>query len=111
VLVSAGTELLSAVSEVRRQAARSELPPGQLRRWLIYYDSAIPVGLDLHPVNPSTEKQSKETILLPRLRDYRDEYLRFTRDLAVPATNNACVVQKPCYRASPVRMPPEGGVG
>lgn len=44
-------------------------------------------SLGHHPVNSFTKKQSTETNLLLLLRDCRDEYLRFTVDLAVPATN------------------------
>ncbi|MFL6113462.1 MAG: IS66 family transposase, partial [Catenulispora sp.] len=77
------------VADKTREQGLDRIPPQDLRRWLIYYDSAIQAGLDRHPVNPFADKQSKETNLLLRLRDHRDEYLRFTRDLTVPATNNA----------------------
>ena len=83
-----------ALAEMIKEAdrARAEgldhVPPERLRRWEVYYDSAVQVGLQHHPVNPFTDKQSKETNLLLRLRDDRDDYLRFTRDLAVAATNN-----------------------
>ena len=72
-----------------RTGGLDHIPPERLRRWEIYYDSALQVGLDLHPVDPAGDKQSKETNLLLRLRDCKNEYLRFTRDLTVPATNNA----------------------
>lgn len=49
-------------------------------------------GLDgpgaLHPRTSATGKQSDATNLLERLRDHADQYLRFTTDLHVPATNN-----------------------
>ena len=60
----------------------------RLRRWRVYYDSGVQVGLGYHPVDPSTAAQSKQTNLLLRLRDERADYLRFTTDLAIPATNN-----------------------
>ncbi|MEY9894790.1 transposase [Catenulispora sp. MAP5-51] len=77
------------VADAARSEGLDHIPPERLRRWLIYYNSAIQVGLHHHPVNPQSDKQSMETNLLLRLRDYKDQYLRFTVDLAVPATNNA----------------------
>lgn len=77
------------VADAARAEGLDHIPPERLRRWLIYYDSAVQVGLEHHPVNPLTGKQSTQTNLLLRLRDFKDQYLRFTRDLAVPATNNA----------------------
>jgi transposase len=71
-----------------RAGARDHVPPDRLRRLEIYYDSAVTVGLGHHPVNPLTDKQSKETNLLLRLTVHKHDYLRFTRDLAVSATNN-----------------------
>jgi transposase len=87
-------QLRWALAEMIKEADRARtkgldhVPPVRLRRWLVYYDSALQVGLEHHPVDPLTDKQSKETNLLLRLRDDRDDYLRFTQDLAVPATNN-----------------------
>lgn len=75
-------------SDRARAEGLHHVPPERLRRWEVYYDSAVQVGLQHHPVNPFTDKQSKETNLLLRLRDDREQYLRFTGDLAVPATNN-----------------------
>lgn len=73
-----------------RRASRGPgpVPPEKLRRWLILYDSGLQHGPDLHPVDPDAGGQSKATNLLLRLRDHREDYLRFTVDLAVPATNN-----------------------
>ena len=76
------------VADQARAEGLDHIPPERLRRWEIYYNSAIQVGLEHYPVDPSTDKQSTETNLLLRLRDYKDQYLRFTADLAVPATNN-----------------------
>ena len=45
-------------------------------------------GLALHPRTSETGKQSDATNLLERLRDRAEQYLRYTRDLHVPATNN-----------------------
>lgn len=83
-----------SIAEMIKEAdrARAEgldhVPPERLRRWLVYYDSAVQVGLEHHPVNPVTDKQSKETNLLLRLTQYKDQYLRFTGDLTVDPTNN-----------------------
>jgi len=83
-----------AIAEMIKEAAKAKsegldhVPPERLRRWHIYYDSGVQVGLDLHPLDPASGAQSKQTNLLLRLRDDRDAYLRFTTDLTVPATNN-----------------------
>jgi transposase len=82
---------LSEMVKVAR-AARDEglrgIPPERLRRWLVYYDSGVHHGLDLHPIDQASAGQSKATNLLLRLRDRRDAYLRFTVDLTVEPTNN-----------------------
>ena len=80
-------ELIKLADQCRAEGIH-HAPPERLRRWEVYYDSAVQAGLQHHPVNPFTDKQSKETNLLLRLNEHRDDYLRFTRDLAVPATNN-----------------------
>jgi transposase len=80
-------KMIKEADQARAQGLH-HVPPERLRRWEIYYDSAVQAGLQHHPVNPLTDKQSKETNLLLRLRDDRDDYLRFTWDLTVPATNN-----------------------
>jgi len=87
-------QLRWAIAEMIKEAdrARTEgldhVPPERLHRWEVYYDSAVQVGLQHHPVNPFTDKQSKETNLLLRLAEHKNQYLRFTGDLTVPATNN-----------------------
>jgi hypothetical protein len=82
--------LAEMIKQVRAAKAEglNHVLPERLRRWLVYYDSAVQHGLDLHPVDPATTAQSKATNLLLRLADRREDYLRFTGDFAVPATNN-----------------------
>jgi transposase len=80
-------ELIKEADKARAEGL-DHIPPERARRWLIYYDSAIQVGLEHHPVDPLVGKQRTETNLLLRLRDCKDQYLRFTKNLAVPATNN-----------------------
>jgi transposase len=83
-----------AIAEMIKEADRARaggldhVPPERLRRWRIYYDSGVQVGLEHHPIDLSVGAQSKQTNLLLRLRDDREDYLRFTADLTVPATNN-----------------------
>ena len=81
-------ELIKLADRCRREGL-DHIPPEPARRWLHYYDAAVTVGLKHHPVNETARKQSAETNLLLRLRDCKDQYLRFTVDFAVPATNNA----------------------
>ena len=76
------------VADRARTEGLDHVPPEWLRRWQVYYDSGVQVGLGHHPVDPTSVAQSKQTNLLLRLRDERADYLRFTTDLAVPATNN-----------------------
>ena len=80
-------EMIKAADRARTEGL-DRVPPERLRRWRIYYDSGVQVGLEHHPVDPLTAGQSKQTNLLLRLRDEREDYLRFTGDLTVPATNN-----------------------
>jgi hypothetical protein len=76
------------VVRVAKAEGLDHVPPERLRRWRVYYDSAVQHGLDLHPVDSGSIAQSKATNLLLRLADRREDYLRFTTDFAVPATNN-----------------------
>lgn len=81
------SQMIKVTHQARSEGLRA-VPPERLRRWLIYYDSAVQHGLDLHPVDPFSRGQSEATNLLLRLRERREDYLRFTVDLTVPATNN-----------------------
>lgn len=81
------SQMIKVVAAARTEGL-AHVPPERLRRWLIYYDSGVQHGLDLHPEDPWRRGQSDARNLLLRLRERRADYLRFTVDLAVPATNN-----------------------
>ncbi len=52
------------------------------------FRQAVRAGLADHPRDHYRREQTKTRNLLERLRDREDDILRFTRDLAVPFTNN-----------------------
>lgn len=70
-----------------RDAGLRHIPPDRTETYLRVFHQGIAVGLSRHPRMPG-RKQSDATNLLERLRDRAEQYLRFTRDLGVPATNN-----------------------
>lgn len=82
-----------ALSRLIEQAhrARAEglrlIPPERAAVYLRMLRQGVAVGLSLHPRVPG-RKQSDATNLLERLRERREEYLRFTRDVTVAPTNN-----------------------
>lgn len=77
------------IEQARRAcgAGLDHIPPERIAVYLRVFHQGIAVGLSRHP-RVSGRKQSEATNLLERLRDRADQYLRFTRDLTVPATNN-----------------------
>jgi transposase len=87
-------QIRSALSQLIKQADRARvegldhIPPERIARELFYFRQGVAVGLSLHPRTCATGAQSDATNLLERLRDHAHEYLRFTVDLHVPATNN-----------------------
>ena len=81
------SQMIKVVAAARAEGLRC-IPAERLRRWLIYYDSGVQHGLDLHPEDPWRRGQSDARNLLLRLCERRADYLRFTVDLTVPATNN-----------------------
>lgn len=64
------------------------IPPDHAGVYLRAYRQGIAVGLSHHPRTSANAAQSDAVNLLERLRDRTDQYLRFTRDLHVPPTNN-----------------------
>jgi transposase len=92
-LISGGPSRSAALARLIEQARRvcdaglDHIPPEQGELYLRIFHQGIAVGLSLHPRVPG-RKQSDATNLLERLRDRAEEYLRFTRDRHVPATNN-----------------------
>lgn len=83
-----------ALSRLIEQADRARadgldhIPPEQAGIYLRAYHQGIAVGLSRHPRTSRTDAQSDATNLLERLRDRAHQYLRFTDDLHIPATNN-----------------------
>jgi len=71
-----------------RAAGLWHIPPERIAPLIRSYHRGVADGLALHPRTSETGKQSDATNLLERLRDRAEDYLRFTRDLHVPATNN-----------------------
>ena len=85
----ARTALADLITAARtaREHGLPAIPPTQATRPLHLFRQAVLVGLSEHRRDPG-RKQSKARNLLERLRDREEEILRFTVDLAVPATNN-----------------------
>jgi transposase len=78
-----------------KAAGKTALEPAQLAGLQARYDGQIKIGLDAWPVRPpepggrkGPAKQHEATNLLLRLRDYKDQVLRFLTDWRVPFDNN-----------------------
>lgn len=77
-----------------RERGRPKVPAEDRRRLHRDYGNWVYLGLRDHPEQVAPDgnrrrvKQSKETNLLRRLRDKREEVLRFFDDLSVPFDNN-----------------------
>jgi len=83
-----------AVAEAKA-AGKTALEPAQLADLLARHDRQIKIGLDAWPVRPPDPggrkgpvKQHGATNLLLRLRDYKEQVLRFLTDWRVPFDNN-----------------------
>ena len=82
-----------ASDQARAQGGKA-IPAAHRKRLQADYDKWVDIGLKTHPERdkPSGKrgrvKQSTETNLLLRLRDKREEVLRFMNDLQVPFDNN-----------------------
>jgi len=76
------------------EKGREQIDAAHRKRLQSRYDKWVKAGLEAHPeiTKPSGRRgrigQSKETNLLRRLRDKREEVLRFMNDLSVPFDNN-----------------------
>jgi transposase len=71
-----------------RDEGLGHIAPERIEIYLRVYHQGVAVGLSRHPRTSRTGAQSDATNLLERLRDRADQYLLFTADLHVPATNN-----------------------
>lgn len=75
--------------------SKSGLSVASLNRYRKKYEQLIEKGLKANPFEPPPEKKkgrdkkSKPRNLVERLRDYKEEYLRFLYDFEVPFDNNA----------------------
>ncbi len=90
VLLDAKDAVAAAKAE-----GKTALDPAQLAGLQARYDRQIKIGLDAWPVRPPEPggrkgpvKQHEATNLLLRLRDYKDQVLRFLTDWRVPFDNN-----------------------
>jgi transposase len=81
------SQLIKQAAAARAEGLR-HIPPERIAPLIRSYHRGVADGLALHPRTSETGKQSDATNLLERLRDHADQYLRFTHDLHVPATNN-----------------------
>ena len=86
-------DMKKAVEEARRKG-RQQVEAAHRKRLESRYDEWIKAGLQAHPeiTKPTGKRgrvrQSKETNLLRRMRDKREEVLRFLSDIGVPFDNN-----------------------
>ena len=82
------------IAEDTREKGETEIKEPERNRLQSLYEKWVSTGLKAHPEQqkPSGKrgriKQSKEHNLLKRLRDKREEVLRFMDDLGVPFDNN-----------------------
>jgi transposase len=92
-LITALLTMKQAADEAR-QRERTRIPPSKLQSLKMDYDRWIGEGLRAHPERLSPPgkrgraKQSKERNLLVRMKEKRDEVIRFAEDLQVPFDNN-----------------------
>lgn len=92
-ITSALLEMKSA-ADTARQQDMVKIDAAHRKRLENRYDKWVKAGLKAHPEQIKSTgkrgrvKQSKETNLLRRLRDKREEVLRFLHDLDVPFDNN-----------------------
>ena len=90
-------ELLLEIKEavdLRRLDEKPFLPKGELLKYIRRYSKIVEEGLAINPEQPKPEgkrgraKQTKPRLLLLRLQEHKDEYLRFATDSNCPFDNN-----------------------
>lgn len=85
---------MKQAAEEARQRERARISPAELNPLKADYDRRIAKGLKAHPElarHPGKRgraKQSRERNLLLRMKEKRDEVLRFADDVSVPFDNN-----------------------
>jgi transposase len=86
-------EIKNAV-DMRRLDKKAFLPKGELSKYKKRYQKLVEEGLKINPEQPKPAdrrgraKQSKARLLLLRLQEHKDEYLRFAYDFNTPFDNN-----------------------
>ena len=85
---------MKKATDEARQNESAEVEETERRRLETLYDKWVEIGFEAHPerIKPPGRrgrmKQSREYNLLKRMRDKREEVLRFLHDLNVPFDNN-----------------------
>jgi len=80
--------------ELRRLDKKTFLPKVELTKYIKRYELMVEKGLVINPEQPKPAgrrgraKQTKARLLLVRLQERREEYLRFAVDFSVPFDNN-----------------------
>ena len=86
-------EIKKAV-DLRRLDQKAFLPKGKLSKYIKRYTMIVEEGLNKNPEQPKPAgkrgraKQTKARLLLLRLQEHKDEYLRFANDFTCPFDNN-----------------------
>ena len=86
-------EIKNAV-DLRRLDKKTFLPKGELSKYIKRYTMIVEEGLNKNDEQPKPEgkrgraKQTKARLLLLRLQEHKDEYLRFATDFNCPFDNN-----------------------
>ena len=102
-------KLLSEMCGKRNSLAKDGFtcyPPDLLKTYLNRYDALVEEGFTANPLKESgkakrgRKAKGKTRCLLERLRDYRDDILRFAADWTIPFTNNEA---ERCVRFSKVK--------
>ena len=85
---------MKKITEETRERGETEITEPERKRLQSLYEKWVSTGLEAHPEQHKPigkrgrVKQTKEHNLLRRLRDKREEVLRFMDDLSVPFDNN-----------------------
>ena len=86
-------EIKNAV-DMRKRDQKAFLPKGELSNYIKRYYLLVEEGLNKNPEQTKPEgrrgraKQSKARLLVIRLQEHKDEYLRFAEDFTCPFDNN-----------------------
>jgi len=93
-------EMIELLLEIKKAVGsrslenKAFLPKVELSKYIKRYNLILEEGLKINPEQPKPQgqrgraKQTKARLLLIRLQEHRDEYLRFAVDFATPFDNN-----------------------